>query len=181
MTIKYSVLPEDKLVVLVQATGDGDAFSALVMPLAGQLQAFLTRLTGNPTRAEDLSQNTLWKAYRKINAFAGKSSFKTWLFSIAYHEFLQSQRKTNRLIKLITAVSERVQESSESSVNQQLDLQRALKTLSEEERAALLLAEVYGFSHPEIADTLDTPLGTVKTLIRRAKSKLAHKSQTHHH
>lgn len=181
MTNKYTTLPVEKLVVLVQTTGDGDAFSALISPLSGELHAFLTRLTGNPTRAEDLGQNTLWKAYRKIDAFAGKSSFKTWLFSIAYHEFLQSQRKANRLTRLINAVSERIHDSSEHSVNQQLDLQRALNTLSTEERAALLLAEAYGFTHPEIADTLNIPLGTVKTLIRRAKSKLAKKTTTHHH
>ncbi|GHA03560.1 RNA polymerase sigma factor [Arenicella chitinivorans] len=181
MTSKYAALPEDKLVVLVQTTLDGDAFSALVSPLAGELQAFLTRLTGNPTRAEDLGQNTLWKAYRKIDRFAGKSSFKTWLFSIAYHEFLQAQRKTNSITRLINAVSERVCESAESNISQRLDLQRALDALSIEERAALLLAEAYGFSHPEIASTLALPLGTVKTLIRRAKSKLAKKSQSHQH
>ena len=173
MSVDFAKLTEERLVILVQNTSDGDAFSYLVTQHESALLAFLTRFTGNESHAADLCQETLIKAYTKIKKFTAKSSFKTWLFSIAYNEFRQSHRKAASYSKLMSELEDgSVQAQHEPNIGASLDVQDALNRLSHDERAAVLLSEAIGMTHTEIAKAMGAPLGTVKTYIKRAKDSL---------
>lgn len=172
MAIDFASLSQERLVILVQNTSDGDAFSFLVEPHKNTLMTFLTRLTGNPNTAEDLYQETLIKAYLNICKFEARSRFKTWLFSIGYKEFLQSERKTARFYRLINVFKTNVKETYEPDTGASVDVQKALNQLPHNERAAIILSEGYGLTHTEIAETMETPLGTVKSYIKRAKQNI---------
>ncbi len=172
MRVDFASLSQEKLVILVQNTGDGDAFSFLVRPLESPLIAFLTRLTSSYVQAEDICQEAMLKAYINIGKFQARSSFKTWLFSIAYKEFLQSQRKASSFSRLVAALEGFARDFHEPDVGGSMDMQKALSRLSHTERAAILLSDGYGLTHAEIAETMNAPLGTVKTYIKRAKLNL---------
>lgn len=172
MSIDLASLSQERLVILVQNTGDGDAFSFLLRPHETPLMAFLTRLTANRAQAEDIGQESMLKAYVNIGSFQAKSSFKTWLFSIGYKEFLQSQRKLMSFSRLVAAFEGFARDSHEPDLGGGMDVQKALNRLSHSERAAILLSEAYGLTHVEIAETMNAPLGTVKTYIKRAKKNL---------
>ena len=169
MRIDFTSLSQERLVIL----GDGDAFAFLVRPHERPLMAFLSRLTNNPSQAEDICQEALLKAFININKFQARSSFKTWLFSIAYKEFLQSQRKTISLSRMVKAFEKVVRDSHEPNFGGSMDVQTALDRLPQNEKTAILLSEAYGLTHVEIAKIMNSPLGTVKTYIKRAKQNLS--------
>ncbi len=172
VAVDFTSLSQERLVILVQNTSDGDAFSLLLRPHQAPLLAFLTQLTNNASLAEDIRQETLLKAYLNISKYQAKSSFKTWLFGIGYKEFLQANRKIVRFSRLVSAFEGFVRDSHLPDIGGDLDIQNALNKLSHTERAAILLSEVCGLTHVEVATTMNAPLGTAKTYIKRAKDKL---------
>lgn len=168
----FSPLSDEQLVLLVRATGDPVAYGQLVERHQGSLRAFLTRHTGQPELAEDLAQDAFIRAFEHIGAFRSDASFKTWLFSIAHRELLQSIRRSGAFRRAIEGLMrfnpvEPVEHSFAG-----LDLQKGLASLTDVERSALLLADACGMSNSEVASTLGAPLGSVKTYIRRARQKM---------
>ena len=167
-------LTDPQLVVIVQTTGDSRAFSELVCRHQANLLAFLIRSTGSYSLAEDLAQETFIKSYDKISSFKQSSSFKTWLFSISYREFLQSKRKANAFSKMIERFKQSI--SSDDFVTTDLDLnidlQKVLNELSPQQRAAVLLCDACGMSHSEASDAMDVPLGSLKTYVKQARARL---------
>lgn len=162
-------LSDIDLVTLAKAARGSAAFETLVRRHQAPLRAFLIRLTGDAPQADDLAQEALIKAYRGLDAFRGGSSFRSWLFAIAMREVMMARRKTIAREKIAAADFD---ELSAAPPEFSIDLQRALSTLSEEERAAALLCDAAGFSHAEAAGAMAAPLGTVKTLVARAREKL---------
>ena len=168
-------LTDSQLVVIVQTTRNSKAFSELVHRHQSNLCAFLIRSTGNLSMAEDLTQETFMISYSKISSFKHKSSFKTWLFSIGYREFLQSKRKSNAFLKMIERFTEAT--TSEQMVNTEIDLnidlQKGLNQLSPQQRAAVLLCDACGMSHSEASTAMDVPLGSLKTYVKQARANLS--------
>ncbi|HNR76984.1 MAG TPA: RNA polymerase sigma factor [Parvularculaceae bacterium] len=157
------------LVTLAKAARGSAAFETLVRRHNPALRAFLLRMTSDAALADDLAQEAFLKAYRGIEGFRGGSSFRSWLFAIAMREAQMARRKDAARLRLANASpGEDVAAPAEFSI----DLQRALLTLSDEERAAALLCDAAGFSHAEAANAMAAPLGTVKTLVARAREKL---------
>lgn len=139
------------------------------------MRAFLVRLCKHYDVADDLAQETFITAYRKLGSFQGAGTFSGWLFRIAYHCFLQQQRHHKRCVEIgeqYTAHCEVLTDHYESISAEQIDLERAMQTLSDDEVATISLCHSYGYSHQEVADILAIPLGTVKTHILRGKGKL---------
>ncbi len=165
---------EHSLLQLARGRGGAAAFSALVKIYQGPLRGFLLRLCKDHHLADDIAQEAFIAAYRKLGSFGGESSFKTWLFKIAYNEFLQNQRRAERHIKIAVAYSDSIshQERYESISTAQLDLENAMRSLPADEAAAITLCHSLGFSHVEAAAILEQPLGTIKTRINRGKSRL---------
>lgn len=163
-------LSDIDLVTLARAARSSAAFEALVRRHQAPLRAFLARLTGDASLADDLAQEALIKAFRGLEGFRGGASFRSWLFSIAMREAAMARRKTAQRAKL--EADPENEASGEGVPEFSLDLQRALAALSAEERAASLLCDAAGFSHAEAAGAMAAPLGTVKTLVARAREKL---------
>ncbi len=169
-------LSDIDLVTLLKATPDNAAFETLVRRHQAALRAFLHRLCGDASQADDLAQDTLMKAYARIETFEGGASFRSWLFSIAYREFLQARRKDDAGVRLTNAISSEISNDNISvdntSADLSLDLRRALASLDDRERAAILMCDAVGLTQAEAAAALDAPLGTVKTYVARAREKM---------
>lgn len=162
---------ESELVSRVVANDDHDAFGHLVDLHQSAVRQFLRRLTGNDwSRADDLAQDTFWKAYRHIDSFQGRGQFLSWLFRIAYQLFITEQRRSRGIAEV--PLHDDVPATGGTSHLDKRTFNQLMEALRPEERAVVVLHYQYGLTHSEIAETLDLPLGTVKTLIRRARAKL---------
>ncbi len=161
------------LVYLAKATHDDDAFAELVRRHQAKLRAFLVRLSGDHASVDDIAQLSLIKAHRAIADFRGGASFRSWLFAIAYREFLQQKRRDDAVTRISAAAAENgIQTGPASFDDISLDLKNALSRLPENERASLLLCDAVGFTHAEAAAALSAPLGSVKSWVLRGREKM---------
>ena len=147
----------------------------LVKMHQGAIRAFLVRVSRSYDSADDLAQETFIKAFQKLNTFKGRGSFRAWLFTIAYNCFNQHLRSNKRRIEITDTYRKEFEVLSENYVSmssQQIDLEKAMSQLNEQEVASITLCHSYGHSHQEVADILRLPLGTVKSNILRGKGKL---------
>lgn len=169
---KLRTLDDLRLALLAKTSADTDAYGVLAERHYPSLRAFLLRMTGSPSQAEDLAQDALIRGFERIGDFRADSAFRTWLFSIAHREFLQARRKAGAIRRMIERFTDPHPPQMANEAADAIDLKKGLSALREDEREALLLADALGMSHAEVAETMDAPLGTVKTWVRRARSKM---------
>jgi RNA polymerase sigma-70 factor (ECF subfamily) len=167
------VSPSDEDLVRRAAGPDGrHAFAMLVTRHQSDVRATLRRLTrGDLALADDLAQESFVKAWRSIGDFRGDASFKTWMFRIAYRTFLSEVRRNEPQTQEVEdyhAVAGAGHEEREFMA----DFDAAMAKLSTAQRDAIHFSLQRGFSHPEIADIMGIPVGTVKTHILRGRAKL---------
>lgn len=186
--------PTDAVLIgRVVAFDDRRAFAVLVGRHSGRLRAVLRRMTcGDDGLADDLAQSTWIKAYQSLAQFRCDARLRTWLYRIAFNEFLQHQRRTD--VKLAARGTERggaavasgfadalpgeedetfAADVAETSLPElALDLERALDALPEDERLAILACYHADFSHAEAALLLRCPVGSLKTRIARGRARL---------
>ena len=151
------------------------AFSALVKLHQSSLRAFIFRLCKDYDHTDDIAQDTFITAHRKLQSFSGEGSFKAWLFKIAYNNFLQHLRSSTRRGEVGVQYQQHIevlQDRYEHISTAQIDLEKAMAQLKSDEAAAITLCHSVGFSHRQVADILEMPLGTVKTHINRGKARL---------
>ncbi|HXR95499.1 MAG TPA: RNA polymerase sigma factor [Rhizomicrobium sp.] len=172
MRPNLSGLSDRDLVLRVQDAHDRDAFGELVRRHHTPLRAFLWRLTGNGGEAEDLAQDVFIRCYDRIAGFRGASSFRTWVFAIAYREFLRWKRRGLIYGKLLRHFSRAPEGGDALHPDEAFELQRSLNALGVTERAALLLCDACGLSHSEAAEALSVPLGSLKTYVQRGREKM---------
>ena len=172
MRHEIATLSDSALALRVQASGDRAAYGELVRRHQAALRAFLWRLAGSQAAADDLAQETLIRGYERIAGFRGAAAFRTWLFAIAWREFLGGRRKAASYARALTEAVEAETPAPDADPDAALDLQRCLLALSVEERAALLLCDASGMSHSEASAALALPLGSVKTYVARARMKM---------
>ncbi len=157
----------------VLATDDHAAFAELTRLHQSAVRHFLRRLTaGDGERADDLAQETFWRAYRYIATFQGRGRFLSWLFRIAFQLFITEERRRHGVRWVELPAETPAPGDAAQAIENSLTVERLLATLRPEERAALVLHYSDDLSHSEIAEVLDLPLGTVKSLLRRARLKL---------
>lgn len=153
------------------AAGDVAAFTELVRRHELRVSRFLDRVTRG-VGADDLRQETFLRAWRLASSFRGKGSYAGWLLRIAWREYLRHLDRTKH------EADAPKYETDEPSYSPQpgdvVDVNRALAALGPRERAAALLCLGEGFSHEEAAQILDLPLGTLKSIVARAKRQLTH-------
>jgi RNA polymerase sigma-70 factor (ECF subfamily) len=153
-------------------------FPELVATHQGAVRAFLRRLTDDDAIADDLAQETFLKARRALSGFRGEGSLASWLLRIAYREWLSSRRGLRQQREQLAfvdddhagVVDEGGARRTERSVER--DVRRALRVLSDDERAAIAACFYEGLTHDEAAAALDMPLGTLKSHVARAREKL---------
>jgi len=163
------------LIARVLAQQDQNAFGELVRRNQSPVRGFLIKMTnGDIHRADDLAQETFLKAWKKLGSFRAESKFSTWVFGIAYNEWRMSARVRREipLEELDDSPAEPQQAESASVSNLRMDIAEAMKSLTDPERAAIVLCCQNGLSHEEAARALDCPLGTVKTNVLRGREKL---------
>ena len=163
------------LIARVLAHEDSHAFAELVRRYQSPVRAFLLRMTrGDAHLADDLAQETFLKAWRKLSTFRGTAKFSTWLFGVACNEIRGAARKRKELSleEMDAPPPEATSPAASTGSHLRLDLTEALKVLSSNERAAVLLCCQNGLSHEEAAQVLDCPLGTLKTNVLRGREKL---------
>lgn len=174
MTDQRAAPDVDKaLVARILLSGDRRAFELLVRRHQGMVRAQLRRLAkGDDARADDLAQEVFLLAWRKLHQFRGEARFATWLYRIAYSCFLQAQRKQPAVVATIEAEDPPTPTTPPETIELKVDIERAMRRLSDAERVVLVHTVQLGLSHEEAAYVLAMPLGTVKSHARRGKDRL---------
>lgn len=155
----------DRLITEVRG-GDEAAFRELYRQHTPRLYAVTLRLLSRHSDAEDAVQEAWLRAVRGLNAFRGESSFATWLTGIGIRCALEILRKRNPLIL--------TPEEPSTSANQEIvvDLERAVAGLPDGYRTVLVLHDIEGRTHEEIAALLDIEPGTSKSQLFHARRAL---------
>jgi RNA polymerase sigma-70 factor (ECF subfamily) len=164
---------------------DRHAFAELVRRHQSAVRACLRKLTaGNHALADDLAQETFVLAWRNLKSFRQEAKFSTWLYRIATNCWLADARKRKELLlgddePVEDRDDDRAADSDGAAVPDgtrhtamRLDLERAMRVLSDAERAAIVQCYHNDLSHEEAAFVLGMPVGTVKTHVLRAKQKM---------
>lgn len=182
--------PDDKAVDVATETEDERRarFEREAMPLLDQLYSAALRTTRNPSDAEDLVQETYAKAYGAFHQYKPGTNLKAWLYRILTNTYINSYRKKQRQpleadsadiedYQLARAASHSSSglRSAEAEALDHLpdsDIKRALQEIPEEFRLAVYFADVEGYSYKQIAEIMDTPIGTVMSRLHRGRRQL---------
>jgi len=146
-------------------------FSDLAV-LIPRLRRYARALTGERIAADDLVQDTLERAWRKLHLFRRGTDLRAWMFTIM-HNLYVNQVRAGRLAMAddedLAEIPEREREADGLSMR---DLERAIRRLPEEQREVLLLVALEDMSYEEAARALEIPIGTVMSRLSRAREKL---------
>ena len=175
--------PDAALIARVVVNDDRYAFAELVRRHQSSVRACLRKLTaGNAALADDLAQETFVLAWCNLKSFRQEARFSTWLYRIATNCWLADARKRKEALLGDTdgevpedpADDDGGRSASDPSRGTALkiDLERAMRALSDAERAAIVQCYHNDLTHEEAAYVLGMPVGTVKTHVLRAKQKL---------
>jgi RNA polymerase sigma-70 factor, ECF subfamily len=166
----------DAELLSAHVAGDPMAFTTLVQRHRDRLWAVALRTLGNPEDAADALQDALLSAHRSAGNFRGDAQVTTWLHRIVVNACLDRLRraKTRPTVPLPEHDSAHPVEPSDPLGRRELacEIERALRTLPTDQRAALVLVDVEGYSVDETADLLGIPSGTVKSRCARGRAKL---------
>ena len=159
--------------VALSAAGDRDAFGELVRRHGSGVRGLLRRMGADPALADDLAQDAFLAAFEQIADFRGEGAFAGWVKRIAARLYVRRwRRESRRLLFDETAQDEPDRDLGDSGAIARMDLDDALRALSEVERVCVTLCYGAGLSHGEAAVVLNAPLGTVKSHVKRGLDKL---------
>jgi RNA polymerase sigma-70 factor (ECF subfamily) len=182
----------DKELVKRVQKGEKGAFDLLVLKYEHKIVNLVMRYVRDPEMALDITQEAFIKAYRALPRFRGDSAFYTWLYRIAVNtakNYLAAQRRRPMDIELdlqdpeqygLHAKLKETDTPEGLALGQELQetLERAIAALPEDLRQAIVLRELDGMSYEEIAQTMDCPVGTVRSRIFRARDAIGKKVGT---
>lgn len=155
--------------------GDPAAFDALYEAHVERVYALCLRMTADERRAETLTQEVFVKAWRRLDTFRGESAFATWLHRVAVNTVLDDRKRRSRRPAQLSAVPEGAWSGADTGhgdPTRRLRLERAIASLPERARTALVLHGVEGYSYEEVAERMGVALGTVKSHVHRARALL---------
>src|SRR5438270_2289261 len=178
---------EDQELVARTQEGDASAFDELVVKYTPRLYGLVYNMTSNHEDTNDLLQDVFSKAYKSIRGFRGKSSFYTWIHSIAVNMTLNFLKKRGRRFHLslddvdasiqndkefleVTQTSSPVREADLSELQRRLN--EAMMKLSDEHRAVVTMFHIQGMPHAEISKILNVSEGTVRSRLFYANRQL---------
>ena len=176
-----------ELVSRVQA-GDKQAFDLLVIKYQRKIMRLLSRMIRDPAEIEDVAQEAFIKAYRALPQFRGESAFYTWLYRIAINTarnwlaankrapstpsaFENEEGETFNESDVLTDGSNPESEMASRQIAETVN--KAINDLPEELRNAIVMREIDGMSYEDIAESMNCPIGTVRSRIFRAREAIA--------
>jgi len=179
----------DKDLVLRVQKGDKSAYDLLVIKYQYKIIQLVNRYVKDPSEAQDVAQEAFIKAYRALGNFRGESAFYTWLYRIAINTaknylVARSRRSTDYEIDIDDAEQlhnvpelKGLDTPEQHLLNEEIieAIKTAIEKLPEEMRIAITLREFEGMSYEEIAETMDCPVGTVRSRIFRAREAIDNK------
>jgi RNA polymerase sigma-70 factor (ECF subfamily) len=160
------------------ATGDASAFDRFYDRFATRLYSIAFRLCGDSSLAEDLTQEVFLHLLRKIHLFNGQASLSTWIhrvatnFCISYLRSYQPRKYPHEPEESLQKHLDRKSSQHSSTLHHRLDLEHSLSQLPEGYRTILILHDIEGYKHEEIAKMLDISPGTSKSQLHHARMKL---------
>jgi len=163
---------DDRLLVERSQAGDTAAFEQLVKEHQGALYCYLYRTCRNSAEAEEMTQESLVKAWEGLSGFRGNASFKTWLYRIATNLCINRLSRRKPLDPLPDSLPARQQDEPEQAFRQRVlgeCISAALEQLPSDQRSALVLSVYEEMSYDEIARMLGRSLASVNSLIYRAR------------
>ena len=179
---------EDKLLLEGLQKGAEEAYETLIARFQQPIYNLASRLLNEPGDASDVVQEVFLKVFRKVGAFRGESSLKTWIFRIAVNEAynhrrwftrhrgqevdLEAHEESGRNFRQKIADRGRTPFDCAAEREQHAMIEAALERLNPSFRAAVLLRDIEELSYEEIADILQVALGTVKSRILRGREAL---------
>jgi RNA polymerase sigma-70 factor (ECF subfamily) len=164
--------------------GDHDAFERLYKLHSRRVYSLCLRLAGNPTDAEDLTQEAFLQLFRKIHTFRGESQFSTWLHRLTLNVVLMRRRRKRHPEVSLDATSESDDSDSKpildpgapdlrlSGAIDRVNLEKALEKLPDGYREMFILHDVEGYEHNEIANILGCSVGNSKSQLFKARVRL---------
>ena len=147
-----------------------------ILAAVPSLRAFAISLSGNVDRADDLVQETLLRALANIHSFQPGTNMPAWLFTILRNLFRSEYRKRRREVEDADgsyAETLKTQPAQTSHVEFK-EFSAALNKLPDDQREALILIGASGFSYEEAAEICGCAIGTIKSRVNRARTRLAH-------
>jgi RNA polymerase sigma-70 factor (ECF subfamily) len=194
-TVAGFALPDQDAELLAELrAGSEQAFASLLAAFERPIYNFLCRLLEDPEDAPDVAQEVFLKVFRNIRSFRGECSLKTWLYRITVNEAFNRRRWFARHRRRETPLEQREEGSpsladslSDPRENQYDELlrreriqavERALGEIQDTFRVVVVMRDIEGLSYEEIAEILQTPLGTVKSRILRGREALKQKLAT---
>ena len=178
---------DDRALVRAAQRGDVGAYDQLMQRYQGKIYGMIYNMTGNRQDAEDLVQDVFLKGFRVLKRFKGKSSFYTWIYRIAVNRTINYiKKRRNRsalsLHAMDTAIeadpayielSSRESPARDAGLTElQEKLNTALQALSEKHRTVVVLHDIQGIPHEEIARMLRSTSGTVRSRLFYARQQL---------
>ena len=179
--------PEESELVARARQGDLVAYDDLIKRYQERIYATIYHMTSNHEDANDLAQESFIKAYQALKSFKGGSSFYTWLYRIAVNKTINflKQRKNRQHMSLndidfqaehdpdlVALISDKTPRREAGLTELQEKLNEALLKLSEPHRLVVVLHDVQGQSHEEIAKVMECNIGTVRSRLFYARQQL---------
>lgn len=172
MTVTPDNVVNDTLLLDHARNGDQLAYHALYQAHHSRIYALCLRLLGDRELAEDALQDSFIQAWRKLSEFRNQAAFGSWLHRIAVNQCLGMHRKSRPwLVFSNTAQADTGRRTSEKE-DIHIDLEWAISRLPQRPRQVLVLHDIEGYTHAEVADALNIAAGTSKAQLHRARKQL---------
>jgi len=183
----------DEELVALSIAGDVESFNQLVLRWERPIYALAYRVLGREEEARDIVQETFLRAFRGIGNFRGQAKFSSWVYRIALNlcrDWMRRERRapiapTPEGVDVVELAAEQGPAESIEDLVARHDMSRvvarAMATLPDEQRTAIILKEYHGMTFQEIADLQGCPLSTVKTRLYQGLSVLRRHLQAEGH
>ena len=185
--------PEEAAIIAELKAGSEEAFAWLIAQYHQPIYSLIARSIQDPADAADITQNVFIKVFRGVRSFNGEASLRTWLYRIALHEASNQRRWWSRHKRQEVTIETSTDEEQDGeaiclkdtlidgngspfdhAAQQEVKarVEAALRQVPEPFRTVVILRELEGFAYEEIAEILDTQLGTVKSRLVRGRTAL---------
>lgn len=158
--------------------GDARAFESLYHDNVGRIHALCLRMSGDPSRAAELTQDVFVHAWKKLGQFRGDAQFSTWLRRVAVN-FVLNALKADKRRRMRVEPTDDLEAFDRGErmapIETRIELENAVAELPPGARSVFVLHDIEGYRHKDIADMLGVAEGTVKAQLHRARRLLREK------